>query len=277
MNWYKIAQSENLSQFELSKIIEELIPQYRELWEKEWNKTITSEEKKILKQIGNKMDYLGNLRTQKIEQQRGFSEQAIQAGDPHKVLSRNFIDYHNTGNIQEDAYDIYKTKEGISWLGSPDKYPILIKKEIYNGEIIEFRKKGEKLKYVQPDPNNEYEHLRDEKGNLIYMNDEQMKEKGVPLYETSITAFNSNGEPIGWVSNEWGTDGVWVIEEYQGKGIGTNLLYEHRKQFKPGRKIGQMTGAGHNMTRSYHKKLVEEALREGKNIPMETLQEYELV
>ena len=45
MNWYKKAQIENLSQFELSKMIRELIPQYRSLLDKEWNKTLTPEEK----------------------------------------------------------------------------------------------------------------------------------------------------------------------------------------------------------------------------------------
>ena len=145
MNWYKTAQYENLSQLELSKMIKELIPQFRELWDKEWNKTISPEEKITLKQIGDKMDYMGNLRTQKIEQQREFSEQSIKEDRAHEVLPRNFIDYHNTGTITEDAYDIYKTKKGVSWLGVPNKYPILIKKEIYGEELIEFRKKDEKL------------------------------------------------------------------------------------------------------------------------------------
>jgi len=279
MNWYKKAQIENLSQFELSKMIRELIPQYKKFLDKEWDKTLTHEEKELMKRIGNKMDSLGDLRKQKIEQQQEISEQAIQRGDPHEVLSRNFINYHNTGNIQENAYKQYETKEGISWLGTPEKYPILLSKKEIENEIIFFRKKDEKLKYTQKDPKDltGWEFLRDEKKDLIYMSDEQIKEKELPATETSIVAFNSSGEPIGWVSNEFGADGVWVIKEYQGKGIGTDLLYEFRKQFKPGRKIGQMTGSGVNMTRSYHKKLVEEALRKGKNVPMETLQEYELV
>lgn len=279
MNWYKIAQYEDLNQFELVKMIQELNPIYMELLDKEWKKTISPEEENYMKQVGKKLDLLGNIKRKKIEEQREPSKKLIEEGKSHEVLPMNFLDYHHTGDIQENAYKQYGTKEGVSWLGSSEKYPSIIKKENYNGEEIEFRKKEEKLRYTQPDPADPtgWDFLRDEKGNLIYMTDEQIKEKGIPLYETSIVAFNSDKEPIGWVSNEFGADGVWVIGEYQGRGIGTDLLYEFRKQFKPGRRMGQMTGSGRNLNRSYHKKLVEEALREGKQIPEETLQHYELV
>tara|TARA_Y100000310_G_scaffold180635_1_gene180552 strand:+ start:13366 stop:13878 length:513 start_codon:yes stop_codon:yes gene_type:complete len=170
---------------------------------------------------------------------------------------------------------MYEDEKGVSWLGEKEKYPILVKKEDYGGEEIEFRKKDEEVFYTKTDENNEI--VRDEKGMATYLSKEEMQEKGLPSTSTSITAFNSKGTPIGWASSEFGADGVWVIKDYQGKGIGTDLLYEFRKQYKPKRRIGQMTGSGQKMTRSYHKKLVEEALREGKNVPQEVLEEYELV
>ena len=278
-NWYKKAQYENLNQWELVKMIQKINPIYLELLDKKWGKTISPEEEIYMEQVGNKLNLLGNIKSKKIEEKKEPSRKLIEEGKPHEVLPMNFMDYHNTGGIEESAYKQYGTKEGVSWLGKPEKYPKLIKRKDYQGEEIEFRNKEEKLQYTQNDPADPtgFDHLRDEQGELIYMSDEQMEEKGVPLYETSITAFNSTGEPIGWVSNEFGADGVWVIKEYQGKGIGTDLLYEFRKQFKSERRIGQMTGSGQNMTRAYHKKLVEEALREGKEVPMETLQHYELV
>jgi GNAT superfamily N-acetyltransferase len=279
MNWYKKAQYEDLNQLELVKMIQKLNPIYLELLDKKWKNNLSPEEEVSMDQIGNKLDLLGNIKRKKIEEQREPSKNLIEEGKPHEVLPMNFMDYHRTGGIEENAYKQYETKEGISWLGPIEKYPKLIKKEDYKGEEIEFRSKEEKLKYTQKDPADQtgWDFLKDEQGELIYMSDEQMREKGIPLYSTDITAFNSAGEPIGWVSNEFGADGVWVVKEYQGRGIGTDLLHEFRKQFKPERRIGQMTGSGQNMTRSYHKKLVEEALKEGKEIPMETLQHYELV
>jgi len=277
VNWYKKAQFENLSIGEISKQYDILQEKYLKFLYKE--KPLPEKERIEMEETGNLLNQAGEIYKEHLNTQRPFAEQLIQKGEAYKVNPHLFTEYHNTGNISQGAYDDYKTKKGIEWLGSPDKYPIVVNKNNYNGEIIEFRKKDEKLRYTQKDPKDPtgWDFLRDENRDLIYMSDEQMKEQGLPLYETMITAFNSNGEPIGWVSNEFGADGVWVVEEYQGKGIGTDLLHEFRKQFKPGRKIGQMTNSGRNMTRSYHKKLVQEALKEGKDIPMEILQEYELV
>ena len=298
MNWYKKAnfylknmesqdkivdeikpQYERYSQYELTMMIKPLIPIYRNFLDKQYDKIITPEEEKKMIEIGAQIDAMNQVRREKVHLAREQSKKDIQLGKSYKVSPFNFIDYHRTGGISESAYEMYEDKKGVSWLGTPEKYPIIVKKKEYGGEIIEFRKKDEKLMYTQTkDPSDEYsDFLRDKDGNLIYMTDEQVLKKGLPFYDTSITAFNESGEPIGWASDEFGADGVWVIKEYQGRGIGTDLLYEFRKQFKPGRKIGQMTHSGEAMTRSYHKKLIENALKEGKDIPLETLKYYELV
>jgi len=272
-NWYKIAQFENLSIGEISQQYDILQKKYLEFLYRE--NSLSEKEKIEMKETGDRLNLAGKIYKEHLNIQRPFAEQLIQKGEAYKVNPHLFMEYHKTGNIPHGAYDKYKTKEGISWLGTPDKYPILYKKKEYDGEIIEFRKSGKKLNYVKHGEDGEI--LRDNNGMALYMNDEEMKEKEVNKYDTSIVAFNSQKEPIGNVSNEFGSDGVWVVKEYQGKGIGTDLLYEFRKQFKPKRKIGQMTDSGKNMTRSYHKKLVQEALKEGKDVPMEILQEYELV
>lgn len=298
MNWYKKAnfpsdnmasqyrmmdeiksQYEMYSQYDLTKMIQSLIPSYRQLIDKQFDKTITSQEEKKMIEIGAKIDAMNEIRREKINLAKEQSEKDIQSGDSYKVSPLSFIDYHRTGGISDSAYDMYEDKKGVQWLGTPEEYSISVKKKNYKGEEIEFRKKDEKLRYTQKkDPDDEYsDFLRDENNKLIDMPEEKIIEKGLPLYDTSITAFNNKGEPIGWASDEFGADGVWIIKEYQGKGIGTDLLYEFRKQFKPGRRIGQMTSSGQSMTKAYHKKLIEKALEEGKEVPREILEYYELV
>jgi len=232
-------------------------------------------EEQQMEAIGDQLNEAGRIYKQHLSKNRPYAKELIQKGEAYKVNPHLFTEYHNTGNISESAYKEYKTPEGISWLGSVDKYPILVSKQRYRDEVIDFRKEDEPLKYVKTDNNDEI--IRDEKGMALYLSKEEMIEKDLPLSDTSIVAFNEAGQPIGWVSNEFGADGVWVVNQYQKQGIGTDLLHEFRKQFKPGRRIGQMTGSGRNMTRSYHKKLVQEALREGKKVPQDIRQEYELV
>lgn len=190
----------------------------------------------------------------------------------HEVGSNDFLSYHQTGGISEDAYDNYGSIEGISWLGKPEDYPYLLKSQKFGDETIEFRQKREKNKYVRHDDNDEI--ARDNKGLALYLTDEEVLAKGYPLYDPGVTAFNEAGQPIGFASNEFGATGVWVVKDYQRSGIGTDLMYEFRKQVKPKKRIGQMTPSGESMTRSYHKRLVEEALAQGKKIPTHILEEY---
>ena len=106
-----------------------------------------------------------------------------------------FIDYHKTGHISEDAY----TTNDMSWI-KREEHPIFRKKIQLNGEEIELRKSGEKLQYVKTDPKGEI--VRDNEGNALYLSDEEMNQRNLPLYDTTITAFK-NDDAIGYSSNEW--------------------------------------------------------------------------
>jgi len=274
MNWYKYTQV--LSRFnQLSKRQDELSAAYSKLFNLGWGKEATPEEILQKKKIGEELDDIGRQYQAEYKRLKPGALEGIEQGRPQEATQQHFVDYHRTGNIASDAYDTYATEEGVSWLGEKSRYPLLVKKDKYGDEVMEFRRENKKLKYVRTDEDREI--IRDDKGMATYMSDEEIQENKLPPYETSIVVFNSKDKPIGWASNEFGSDGVWVIKDYQGRGIGTDLLHEFRKQFRPGRRIGQMTSGGENMTRAYHKKLVEEALREGKNVPQEVLEEYELV
>lgn len=175
--------------------------------------------------------------------------------NPSDMTEQEFMDYHRTGFIPESAYEKYKTVDGLSWI-TKAKNPVLHSVKEFGGKTIEFRMSGEKLQYAKWRDDGD-DLVRDEKGLAVYMSEEEMKMRNLPLVDTSITAFDGD-TAIGWASNEFGADGVWVVDAYQRMGIGTYLLTEFRKQFPEKRKIGQMTNAGYNMTRAYYRKLQEQ-------------------
>jgi len=168
-----------------------------------------------------------------------------------------FMKYHNTGYIPSGTYDNYSTIEGISWLGTKEEYPIL--NTIFidkTGEKIEFRQSGEKNDYVKLDKKGEI--IRDKNGLAIMQSKEEKIKNNLPLYDTTIVAFNSDNKPIGWVSDEFGATGVWVITDYQRRGIGMELIHEFSKQFKRDRILGQMTPEGYGFSEKYFYKYGKE-------------------
>ena len=199
-----------------------------------------------------------------------YKKAQINGKEPWQTTWQDFIDYHYTGGIRENAYDQYKTVEGLDWIRK-EKYPELYDVKDFGGYRIEFRKSGELLQYVKHDE--EGNIARDERGSAIMQAQQEMIDKKLPLVDQTIAAFVGD-DAIGWASNEFGSSGVWVVEHYQKMGIGGYLLKEFRKTMKPESKIGQMTQAGRNLIKSYHKNLVQEALNEGKNIPQEVLNDY---
>ena len=162
-----------------------------------------------------------------------------------------FIANHCTGKIPSSTYSDSIKERSIT------DYPKLIKALTLNsGEILEFRQSGEELKYVLK--NDKENIVRDSNGLALYLNKDQMIDKGLNLYDTSIVVFNSSKKSIALASDEWGADGIWVNKDYQCQGIGTELLSEFRKQFKESRKMGQMTDAGIELARSYYRKSIIE-------------------
>jgi GNAT superfamily N-acetyltransferase len=168
---------------------------------------------------------------------------------------KEFLEHHITGCIPSDAYRQYSTSEGISWLGKPEEYPHVLKVMDIDGEPVEIRVRMTELQYVKKDDDGEI--VRDRRGMAMYLTDEEAAKKGYPLLEPHVVAFNSKGQPVGWASNEWGATGVWVVSDYQHKGIGYELLKEFRKRF-PDRRLGQATDAGMRLAGKYYRKMVEE-------------------
>jgi len=161
-----------------------------------------------------------------------------------------FLKNHQTGYIQPEAYD----RIDFNW-PKYDKYPVLLKTITLNdGTPIEFRQSGEALGYTKHDENGEI--VRDEHGIALSMTPEEIKAAGLRLVEPTIMLFDKEHKCAGYASDEWGADGVFIRPDMRNKGLGTELLTEFRKQFKPERRMGQMTPAGMALTKKYYNNLL---------------------
>lgn len=73
---------------------------------------------------------------------------------------------------------------------------------------------------------------------------------GVP----DIMAFNKRGDAVGYVGDEFGATGVYILKPYQRRGLGLELLTEYSEQIPKERRLGQMTPSGELLARAFYKK-----------------------
>jgi len=173
--------------------------------------------------------------------------------DPMQLTENEFIKTHKTGTIPIGAYD------ETDWWGTEIKAnPQLIKTiDIPQGQV-EFRKSGIKNSYTKMIGDGPNEKVaRGDDGLALSLSDSEIKAKGLPVEDQTITAF-FNGEPIGHASNEFGSVGVFLNPKgprrFHGDSIGTELLTEFMKE-NPHMQMGRMTHSGERTARKAHKKL----------------------
>jgi len=175
----------------------------------------------------------------------------------------DFVKYHKTGNISSSAYTDYEKEGGLSWLGPKSKHLILLTTKQYGPHKVEFRQSGEKLRYTKLGDDRFPVYGPD--GMALMLSPEEIKVKGLRETDATIVAYVEDA-PIGFASNEFGAVGVWVEKAYQKLGIGSDLLIMYMKDnpkfIHGGRRLGQMTPAGENMTTKAYDKLEQEF---GKN------------
>lgn len=167
--------------------------------------------------------------------------------------AEEFLAYHYLGFIPSSAY------EEKTYFMKRENYPELVVAMRVGRSTIEFRRSGEKLKYVAHDENGEI--LRDSEGWALYMSDDEVLANGWPLYDTTIAVFDGERN-IGHVGDSFGATEVFIDPEYQRKGIGTEALLIYLRQYGYERRLGQMTAAGENLTRSLYRRLVKCSRRE---------------
>lgn len=204
------------------------------------------------------------------EARQAAANQVIEAGEPWRASREHFVGYHKTGSIESRAYERYATSKGIDFV-KRDQYPIQVDQIEVNGKTLDIRQENEPLRYVKEDADGNI--VRDANGMATYLSPEEMKAQGYPSHSAGLAVFDGD-RPVGFASNEFGTAGVWVVDEFQGKGIGARLLDDFMQRHPRIKKIGQMTPSGEKMTGAYHKRLVAQALSEGKPVPPEILADY---
>ena len=153
-----------------------------------------------------------------------------------------------------------QTVEDLEWMGPPgDK--VKIGDKDFRGTEVSFYRSVEPLQYVKR--NDEGNIERDpETGKATYLSEEEMRKEGLPLFETTVSAYVDD-TPIGSVANEWGATLVQVAKEHQRKGIGKFLSKLWRKAY-PFRTSGGFTDKGLSTFKRVHQDFVREALEKGE-------------
>lgn len=197
-------------------------------------------------------------------------EKTAPDAEPWQMTSKQFLDKHYTGFIDSNAYKDYETSEGINFI-QKEKYQELYATLPIDGQTVEIRRDITPTQYCKTDENGDI--MRGPDGMALMMTPEEIKQKGYRTVDNSLAAFIGD-RPIGFASNEFGSTGVWVVKDFQRKGIGTFLLREFRKLNPKMGPLGQMTNAGIGLTQKWHKSLVDDAIKENKDVPENVRQEY---
>ena len=194
-----------------------------------------------------------------------------------RVVNGRYFD--TIEEAKESALDRLNSDTGFSSNQKPGtgSWPKVISKK----DGIEYRQTNRKLKYVAKTPGGSIR--RDANGTAIMMDEDEIESSGLPKFERTIAAFDGD-KPIGYVADEWGVPGIWVVNDYQRKGIALKLLDLYAEQgeemgstrysLSDSGSMGQSTTAGYRLVEKYHELLVQRALDEGKPVPKDVLNDY---
>ncbi|MBK6942490.1 MAG: hypothetical protein IPH13_20130 [Planctomycetes bacterium] len=188
-----------------------------------------------------------------------------------RIPQREFLRKSITGHIGSRAYENYEKDGGLSWVPLSKYTEPLGSIDTANG-VVEFRGEAGLRRYAKRDPNDEFDWLRDDKGDIVYMSQDEIRAQGFTEKNPCVAAVHAE-RVVGFASDEFGVPGIWVERAWQRKGIGMRLLELLSTRMKI-KKMGQATPAGVEMSAKYHKLLVKQALRRGEPVPPEVLADY---
>ena len=130
-----------------------------------------------------------------------------------------------------------------------------IKYYVNNGE------KNKSDKYIKVDDDGIV--MRDDDGIALYMSEDEIKKAGYrERYDRSVIAVNNNQQIVGSAQDEWGCVLIYVVIEYNGVGIGKELVNFYRNYY-PSKSSGGTTSSGHKNLIKYHERQVRLYLRNG--------------
>lgn len=147
--------------------------------------------------------------------------------------------------------------DGMKWI-ERSSYPHLLRRLRLAGLTIEVRYKIEALQYAKREGE---EFVRDEKGELVMLDDVEVKERGLPTTEYTFVAFDGE-RAVGFAGDEWGCWLIVVASEYRSIGLGTELQTLAREH-APARPSGGFTCYGLAGLRRVHRAMVRAALARG--------------
>ncbi len=176
---------------------------------------------------------------------------------PWEMSEDEFVDFHNTGYISPDSYTQTSLGDMQKWAPDKDKYPILLTTMQFGDLEVGFRQTGEENKYVKQDT--EGEIVRDEQGMALYLSEEEMLARGLPLHSETIGFFVGDIR-IGWIGDSFGATELFVADEFKNRGIGSTALKMWLEMYPRRRKkpMGQMTPAGEGALRKTHRMFTDE-------------------
>lgn len=179
--------------------------------------------------------------------------QIFRHGNSIDVALMTFDEYYKivnpSGKYHEEHWN-YSVDDLNKNLSDNPKKKLLKRKKYGNMEITFYENKT-LLQYGYRDENDVYHTYTDE----------EVKNKGLKLYDTSISVFHGE-KCIGWIGDEWGATLVYLAREYSGSGIGKDLTFMFRK-IEPDRDSGGFTEKGYKNIKNVYREFVKEYLRNG--------------
>ncbi len=140
-----------------------------------------------------------------------------------------------------------------------DLYPKVVARLRTGGLDFEVRLRSEKLRYVKTDV--EGNHLRDARGNLIDLTDEEIAALGKRTDESSVAVFHGPDQ-VAALEDEWGCVLVVVAREYRRFGLGA-YLHRLARTLYPAKPSGGFTPQGRASFARVHRWFVRNALARG--------------
>lgn len=156
--------------------------------------------------------------------------------------------YHFT---LEDSKRTKLDKESYRLLNRKKHGSAYIDYYVYNGK--------EHNQYVKTD--DEGNPMRDDDGNILYLNDSEISNKNLSKYDKNVIATH-NDIIVGSAQDEWGCVLIYTVEEFKGIGIGQELVKYYRG-FYPNKTSGGTTSMGYKNLMKYYKSQVKLYLRNG--------------
>ena len=152
--------------------------------------------------------------------------------------------YQHTGSLDYHKYEDFKP----------------LRRFKSRGIEFELKIKHETHRYAKVHPETE-DILRDENGNVMYMDDEDLKAAGINPVHITLGVFDGR-KCVGAAQDEWGALLIMVVQEYQGFGLGP-IIGKVARTLEPYADSGGFTQGGYYNLQKVHAEFVRDYMANG--------------